>query len=299
MKQDHHPEQTAKSFEYKWTEHPNCAFKTTLDPSSDIHQWIMRRNGWRGLSDLQSRLSTKSRILDAGCGNGRVTALLTLSAPDSAEIVGADLVSHEIALQNLKEYSNVHIVQHDLLSSPKNLGLFDFVYCQEVLHHTANPKGAFLNLASTLRDSASEIAIYVYKKKAPVREYVDDFLRQKFASLSNDEVMRHSIQLADLGRVLASLKVEFNAPDVSCLGIKSGRYDIQRFFYHFFTKCFWNPELSAEENAVINFDWYSPLLCSRHETSEVREWFNSANLSITHEFEDEYGITMHGRPSSV
>jgi hypothetical protein len=125
---------------------------------------------------------------------------------------------------------------------------------------------------------------------------VDDFLRAKFSLLSNDEVMNYSAQLAELGKRLTELKVEFEAPDVECLGIKAAKYDIEQFIYHFFAKCFWNSNLSAKDNAVVNFDWYSPLLCTRQEMQEVREWFSAANLSVTHEFDDEYGITIHGQP---
>jgi hypothetical protein len=70
---------------------------------------------------------------------------------------------------------------------------------------------------------------------------------------------------------------------------------VQRFIYHFFMKCFWNPELSFHDNAVINYDWYHPQLCSRHTVEEVRKWFQRAGLSVTREFVDFYGITMHGR----
>lgn len=56
---------------------------------------------------------------------------------------------------------------------------------------------------------------------------MDDFLRAKFSLLSNDEVMNHSAQQAELGKRLTELKVEFEAPDVECLGIKAAKYDIE------------------------------------------------------------------------
>jgi hypothetical protein len=59
-------------------------------------------------------------------------------------------------------------------------------------------------------------------------------------------------------------------------------------------KCFWNDELSFEENAVINYDWYHPQLATRHTVEEVRGWFASAGLDVVHEFVDEYGVTMRG-----
>jgi 2-polyprenyl-3-methyl-5-hydroxy-6-metoxy-1,4-benzoquinol methylase len=90
-----------------------------------------------------------------------VTALLKLGVHDSSEIVGIDLVSHNVAKENLKHLPNVEVFQHDLLSSPISLGKFDFIYCHEVLHHTTDPRTAFLNISYTLKDSSSKIAIYV------------------------------------------------------------------------------------------------------------------------------------------
>ena len=69
---------------------------------------------------------------------------------------------------------------------------------------------------------------------------------------------------------------------------------MQRFFYHFFMKCFCNETSTFEDNAVINYDWYHPQLCFRHTVDEVRRWFLDEKLRVTHEFVDPYGITMRG-----
>jgi hypothetical protein len=78
------------------------------------------------------------------------------------------------------------------------------------------------------------------------------------------------------------------------LGIEAGEYDVQRLIYHFFLKCFWNPDLEFEANAAINYDWYHPQLCSRHTVEEVRSWFDAAELTVVHSLVDHYGITMRG-----
>jgi len=78
------------------------------------------------------------------------------------------------------------------------------------------------------------------------------------------------------------------------LGIEAGEYDLQRFIYHFFMKCFWNPELSVEENVAINYDWYHPEDCTRHELPEVLGWFAEAGFAVSHSHVDPYGITVRG-----
>jgi SAM-dependent methyltransferase len=190
----------------------------------------------------------------------------------------------------------VTIVQKDMLDNLDALGSFDFIYCQEVLHHTADPRRGFANLAARLVDGG-EIAIYVYKLKAPIREFADDHLRACMAGLDYEKSMEIARSLTELGRRLSTNAGEIESPAIDALGVPAGRYPVQRFLYHFFLKCFWNDELSFEENAVVNYDWYRPQIASRHRVEEVRGWFAENALEILHEHVDEYGITMRGRRS--
>jgi hypothetical protein len=139
-----------------------------------------------------------------------------------------------------------------------------------------------------------EIAIYVYKKKAPLREYADDYIRGLVSDLSYEEASKEMSQLTELGKTLSNLKVKIKVPEIKSLDIKRGEYDIQRFIYHYFLKCFWNPELSEIENTAVNFDWYHPSISTRHTPDEVRSWFDENSLKIIHFHEDHYGITARG-----
>jgi hypothetical protein len=58
-------------------------------------------------------------------------------------------------------------------------------------------------------------------------------------------------KLAELGRALSQVGTTVSVPGIDVLGIEAGEYPVQRFVYHFFMKCFWNEQLTAEENAVI------------------------------------------------
>ena len=154
----------------KWSNNTALAFDETLKKDSSIQKWILERNGLNSLSEFKDWLLNRDRILDAGCGNGRVTALLQANCDKSQEIIGIDLSSAEIAKSNLSSLENVEVYKKDLLGDLSEIGKFDLIYCQEVLHHTSDPFGAFSNLCSRLNPSG-EIAIYVYKVKAPVRVY--------------------------------------------------------------------------------------------------------------------------------
>jgi SAM-dependent methyltransferase len=285
---------TAGSFFDKWSRNPTEFFDEVLREGSETFNWILSRNGLQGPEGLRRFLSGRRRILDAGCGSGRITALLRrYSDPVVTEIVGIDLVAADVARKNLAGAANVKFEQRDLLTDLSGLGVFDLIYCQEVLHHTADPRAAFLNLCGLLA-ADGEIAIYVYKLKAPVREYVDDYVRERIAGLGYDDAMQVCRQITELGRVLSELRAVVKVPSIPVLGIEEGEYDVQRFIYHFFMKCYWNPDMSENENTLVNYDWYHPHTATRHTLPEVEGWFKDANLKVVHTRVDPYGITVRG-----
>ena len=284
---------TYKSFYDKWHNNPSSNFNTN-EVGSTLFEWILERNGIEGENGLKNWLCNRKKILDAGCGNGRVTKLLCDYAPPKSEITGIDLTSHEIASKNLKNYSQAKFLKGDLTEDLLSLGKFDFIYCQEVLHHTNNPEKAFDNLCSIL-EANGEIAVYLYKKKAPLREYCDDFVRSKVQNLNYDETMEIMNDFTNLAKQLSSIDALINIhKDIPILGITEGEYTVQRFIYHFFSKMFWNDEFSFNDNSLINYDWYHPQLSSRHEIKEIIGWFKKNNLRVIHQNVDHYGITVRG-----
>lgn len=284
--------QTHRSFSDKWIENPSLALKQTLDPNSMFQKWILERNGWPTADALKQHLRGKQRILDAGCGNGRVTALLASLAPH-AKVLGVDQIDLAPARENTGSFANTSFQNANLREDLHEIGSFDFIYCQEVLHHTGDAHASFGNLVALLMPKG-EIAIYVYRRKAPAREFMDDFIRERISPLPYEEAMVACRQITELGRRLAQSEQEVECDDIPVLGIEKGRYTFQRLLYNFFLKCYWNPDLTFEENAVINYDWYHPTQCSRHTIEEVQGWFDHAGLQVIWKNEDLYGITMRG-----
>src|SRR6185436_2520299 len=220
------PEQTSKSFREKWENNPQLAFAETLREGSDIFRWILGRNGFDSVAAFDTWLATRQRILDAGCGNGRVTALLRAHAPAATELVGIDLTAAHVARANLAGVPRTSFFEKDLLADLTDLGRFDLIYCQEVLHHTADPRGAFLNVAGRLAPGG-EIAIYVYKIKAPLREHADDYLRDRVSHLPYEEALETMREVAAFGKALTDVNVKATVPAVKLLGIEAGEYDVQ------------------------------------------------------------------------
>ena len=134
---------------------------------------------------------------------------------------------------------------------------------------------------------------YVYRKKGPIREFTDDYIRAMISSLEPEEAWNRLKPLTKLGRALAELKTEVEIPeDIPYLGIKAGRYDIQRLIYWHFAKMFWNEALTFEENHHINFDWYHPQYAHRQTEEEVRRWCQEDGLKIIHFNAQESGFTV-------
>jgi 2-polyprenyl-3-methyl-5-hydroxy-6-metoxy-1,4-benzoquinol methylase len=285
--------QTNSSFRQKWQEGSDAFLETTLDENSEIFKWITRRNGFKTAMDFSNWLSPRRRILDAGCGNGRITNLLRNYADPATEIIGVDYSSHDIATDNFMHLANTTFLYADLIENLEHLGTFDLIYCQEVLHHTQDPKRAFRNLVEILRPKG-EIAVYVYKKKSEIREFSDDYIRGKIEKLTFEEAKEVIAQITEFARVISKIPGSFVFPSIPILGIKESQQSFHRFIYNNLFKNFWNEELSYKENFLVNFDWYHPSTCFRHTMSEVLEWFEGQNLKVIHSIEDDYGLTVRG-----
>jgi len=279
------------TFEEKWKNNKDLAFGETIREGSRIQNWILERNGFSNLNEFKGFIRCKNRILDAGCGNGRVTALMAKYNPN-AKVIAIDLFT-DVAKENLKNYKNIVVLKADLdkeLDAPET---FDFIYCQEVLHHLKNPKNTFHNLCEMLEQNG-EIAVYVYKKKAMIREASDEIIRGKVKDLDYADATAQLAPITELGRILQDVDGKIKLPRIDLLEIPEGEYTVHDLVYNFFCKCYYNPEIGRRGSNAINFDWYHPTISSKHTVVEVAEWFKEEGLEITHQHVDAYGITMWG-----
>lgn len=284
---------TQETFANKWRLWDQLLFGAGDASESGVLDWILNRNGWGSSAGLAEMLKGKRAILDAGCGNGRVTSLLSNFAPEDAKVSAWD-INETAARKNLKAYGNVEVEHVDLSGNEFPEKNFDLIYCQEVLHHLPNPKESFAQLSRKLLPGGL-IAIYVYGIKHPFREFSDEWVREVFQSLSQEAQILLSQNITRLGEQLSSLQETLSIEGLEPLGFSSGNYPVQKFFYDYFFKCFWNTQLGEHGSTAVNFDWFSPSLASKHSLSEIESWFRELDLEIVHSLQDEYGITVHGR----
>ncbi len=88
-------------------------------------------------------------ILEAGCGTGNVAIAIAQLFPE-AHVVGIDVT--EESLRIAKESAanlglkNIEFKYSNLLEYDAELGTFDFIHCQGVVHHLSDPRKGLENL---------------------------------------------------------------------------------------------------------------------------------------------------------
>ena len=140
------------------------------------------------------------------------------------------------------------------------------------------------------------ISIYVYKIKGPMREFADNFIRKSTVKMTEKQCIEFSRDMALLGKNLSKIKKTITVPkDIPLLQIKAGTYDVQRFIYWNFLKCWWSKDVPFEQSVATNFDWYFPEYAYRHNPKEVKKWFKDSKIRIVHFNEIESGISVNGK----
>lgn len=266
--------QTSDSFGFKWTEQPDWGFLpehqgVVADISKDMF-------GWEAID--REALMRDRVVLDAGCGSG-VSINQWVDLPRA--IVAVDISEAVyVCRDRFRGRTNLTCARADLNRLPFPADAFDVIWSDGVLHHTPDTHASLRALVRHLKPGG-RIVFYVYVKKAPIREFVDDYLRQQIAGLPGPEAWRRMEALTKLGRRLSELCAELIVDeDVPELGFEAGRYDLQRFVYYNLFKCFWNDRLSFEHNVHVNFDWYHPTYAHRHTPDEVRGWLDDLGFAI-------------------
>ena len=289
IKQDMPREQalTERSFSAKWRRAPDYLRQT----GRFYTEWYLQRYGFRQLKDLRRFLANTRFILDAGTGTGRDNRLYAEHSP--AQVFGIDIsVGIQTAYRDLKAIPNLHLLRANIMHLPFRNRFFDFIACDQVLHHTADPKASLQQLVNRLR-AGGHLAFYVYRRKGPVREFCDDYLRAVTTKMSEQECYRFAEAVTKFGKTLAEQQVTIRVPeDIPLLQLKAGRYDLQRFFHWNVFKCFWNKEFSKDTNAVINFDWYHPTSAYRYTEEQMRQWCEECGLQIERMNVVEAGISV-------
>lgn len=276
--------QTQDIFTDKWTEADK--YDTIEKLYKFQFEWFLSLYGFASENEFADYLKNKSIIIDTGCGLGYKAAWFAKLAPH-AVVIGIDISDAVfIAAKNFKEYPNLYFYQCDIAKTHIKKNTVDFTICDQVIMHTEIPEKTFRHLAGITKPNG-EFACYVYAKKALPRELVDDHFRKATHTIAPEDMWKLSEQLTELGKRLSELNVTFNAPDIPLLGIKGGKYDIQRFIYWNFLKCFWKEDWGFELSKSTNYDWYAPSNAKRFSKDEFLKMITDNKLSVSSFHEEE------------
>jgi SAM-dependent methyltransferase len=199
---------TAENFGWQWTHFTQADEKYA-------EQFL----GW--LQPVKEDFFKDKFVLEGGCGKGRHTSLAANWG--AREVVGIDLsAAVESAFQATRALPNAHIVQADIFKLPFKRA-FDYAFSVGVLHHTPDPKGAFLALASKVKNGGHISAwIYGAENNEWITRYVNP-IREGFTSKISQPALYQLSKLPTLGVFLAS-KLIYKPLDKTSFG--------KKLFYH-------------------------------------------------------------------
>ena len=233
-------------FEHKWSKVPQWANAT----EKIYRSWYLTRYGYKDAAGLRRFLKDKTRILEAGCGGARDSKFFA-ECNKSAEIMAMDQSPSAVktAAKTLRPYKNCRVVRADVTKF-RGLGAFDFISCDQVLHHTPDPAATMKHFYRNLVPGGV-LNFSVCRRKNPYRDLVDDLIMDRAKKLSHEELWRLAEASTLLGKVLHELKI---------CSVKFGgrKYaDIQRFVHDQVFRCWYNPDIDFKLSMSSNYDWFS------------------------------------------
>ena len=284
--------QTEQVFGFKWHQRDTFESEASLQM---MQRWSNER--YRGAAEWFPPRGQPYTVLDAGCGAAYTGLQYFRPILDRIHYLGADIsAAVDVAHPRMREAgANAAFIQCDLTRLPLPKASLDAIFSEGVLHHTDSTHGALLSLAPLLKPGGL-FMFYVYRRKGPIREFTDDYIREKMQSMTPEEGWKAMKPISRLGKLLGELDIEIDVPErIDLLDMDAGRINLQRFFYWHILKCFYRPEYTLDEMNHINFDWFAPKNAFRQSPDEVRAWCGEAGLEILRERVEEAGITVVAR----
>lgn len=208
-------------------------------------------------------------LLDAGCGNGTLTAAL---GTIGMEVIGIDLNEGlGLANRNIVRYAgenwrNIHFVQGNLFNPPLKRNSFDLIYCSGVIHHTPSSKESFRRLAPLVK-KGGRLYVWVYGR----RSFFVRIFQGSGRYLKKIMTLQALLIACQVMAPLFKVSTEF----LNALGIAKFR------------------KRRVREITLDLFDAFAPQYNHRHTEEEVGRWFKEegfTNIAVSGRQKHGFGV---------
>jgi len=139
-------EDLAKSWGYEWTKIAEGKLETDTYYGGTESEELAGFFNYLGISadDLKGK-----KVLDAGCGCGRLTKAISKYG---AQVIGIDIAT---SIERIINYSrpepNVDIIQADIMTPPFPDASFDYVFCKLALNFVPRPEETFKTISRLVK----------------------------------------------------------------------------------------------------------------------------------------------------
>lgn len=272
---------TFKFFNYKWARVP--AWAKATEPV--YLRWYVTRYGYKNFNGLKKFLADKTSVCEAGCGLARDSGWFARANPRS-HILAVDQSREAIreAKKMLAKFPNCTTLVADITRFSVDRK-FDFISCDQVMHHTPDPGKTLRHLYGKLRPGGV-LNFSVCRKKNAYRDLVDDLIMERAKTMTP----RALWQFAHIVTKFAKALYDLNVKNVS---FDNKRYEnLQRFVHNQVFRAWYNPDIPFELSVSSNYDWF----CGnpRFNATEVRKNILShiSGFKILRFFEDDAVISV-------
>ena len=177
--------QTSNSFGYQWQREELFDKKEVL---AQVRSWLIERYGEIEEAGWWCEYGDNPVLLDAGCGAAISVIELCGERLNAVRYLGVDVSEAVHVAESRFRQRNLKgmFVRCDLAKVPIEPKSVEVIFSEGVLHHTDSTHEALGRVCTYLKPNG-RILFYVYRKKGPVREFVDDHIRAQLSDLPPDQ----------------------------------------------------------------------------------------------------------------
>jgi SAM-dependent methyltransferase/uncharacterized protein YbaR (Trm112 family) len=251
------------SFSWQWNEHAYDDLTWELR----LEQRVKLFYRYTGMRPGEAR---DLSLLDAGCGNGTLSAELALQGFEVTALDFSDgalrAYQYQIFQSRVTEEAAARLgyVQGDLQSPPFADGHFDLIYADGVLHHTPDTRRTFMAIAPKVR-VGGRLFVWLYRSDTTGAE------RIKRAAV---KAVRRATRWMSYSQ---RLTLCYATAWVMLCGLRVLRMCGYRR----------RPVIPLRQKAINLFDTIAPTYNHEHTPAETRAWFGEAG------FTDVMEVTIH------